>query len=76
MSKNHLKQSFRCCGGPVLFLVSVCMIVGSLFLWLDSGARWIFIIAAGSALAAFSLRGAGDRRGTELGILLVVSKAR
>ena len=66
MSKNCLKQSFRCCSGPVLFLVSVCMTLGLLFLWLDSDAGWIFIVAAGSALAAFSLLGARSGCGAEL----------
>jgi hypothetical protein len=66
MSKNRLKQSFRCCSGPVLFLVSVCITLGLLFLWLDSGAGWIFIIAAGSALAAFSILGARGGRGDAL----------
>lgn len=66
MSRNNLKHSFFCWSGPVLFLAGVCMIVGSLFLWLDSGSGWIFIIAAGSTLAAFSLQeGARDRRGAE-----------
>jgi hypothetical protein len=65
MSKDGLKQSFRCCSGAVLFLVSVCMTVGVSFLWLDSGAGWIFIIAAGSALAVFSILGAGGRRGAK-----------
>jgi hypothetical protein len=76
MSKNCLKHSFFCCSGPVLFLVGVCMTVGSLFLWLDSGAGWIFIIAAGSALAAFSLQGARDRRGADFGIRRAVPKTR
>jgi hypothetical protein len=66
MSKNRLKQSFRCCSGPVLFLVSVCMTLGVWFLWLDSGAGWIFIIAAGSALAVFSILGARGGRGAKL----------
>lgn len=72
MSKNCLKQAFRCCSGPVLFLVSVCMVIGVLFLSLDSGAGWIFIIAAGSALAAFSLLGARGGFGAEPESRLVV----
>ena len=66
MSTNCLKQSFRCCGGPVLFLVGLSMTLGSLFLWLGSGAGWIFIIAAGSSLAVFSLLGARSGSGAEL----------
>jgi hypothetical protein len=65
MSKDGLKQSFRCCSGPVLFLVSVCMTLGVSLLWLDSGTGWIFIIAAGSALAVFSILGARGRRGAK-----------
>jgi len=76
MSKNHLKQSFRCCSGPIFFLVSVCVMVGLLFLWLDSGAGWIFIVAAGSALAAFSIQGARGGCGAEIGIRRFVPRAR
>jgi hypothetical protein len=66
MRKNCLKQSLLCCSGPVLFLVSVCMTIGLVFLWLDSGAGWIFIIAAGSSLAAFGFLGARGGFGPEL----------
>jgi hypothetical protein len=67
MSNNCLKRAFRCCSGPVLFLVGVCLLVGSSFIWLDSGAGWIFIVAACSALVAFSLLGSGGCCGAELG---------
>jgi len=60
MSKSSLIQSFRCCSGPVLFLTGVCMTIGSMFLWVESGAGWIFIVAAILALAAFSLLAARD----------------
>lgn len=65
MSKNHLKKSVRCCSGPVLFLGNVCLLVGSSFLYLESGAGWIFIVAACSALVAFGILGAGGGRGAE-----------
>jgi len=75
MNKNGLIQSFRCCSGPVLFLVGVCVTIGSLFLWVGSGAGWIFIVVAGTALAAFSLLGA--RRGcrAEIGTRRLVPRA-
>lgn len=76
MSTNGLKQSFRCCGGPVLFLVSVCMTLGSLFLWLDSGAGWIFIIAAALSLAVFSLLGARSGSGAEFESWRFIPRAR
>ena len=46
-------------------LVSTCMILGCLFLLLDSGAGWIYVIAAGSALAALSLPGVRSGCGAE-----------
>ena len=58
MSKNCFKQAFRCCSGPILFLVGVCMALALLFLSVDAVVvGWIFIIAAASALMAFSLIG-------------------
>jgi hypothetical protein len=66
MSKICRGQAFRCYSGPVLFLVGVCMTLALLFLRVDFGAGWIFIIAAGSALVAFSLLGARGDFGTEL----------
>ena len=66
MSKRQLKQSFRCCSGPALFLFGVCTSIGVLFLSLHSGAGWIFLLAAGSVLLAFSLLGAHSGRGTAL----------
>ena len=65
MSKICAEQAFRCNSGPVLLPVSVCMTLALLFLWLDSGAGWIFIIAAGSALVALSLLGAKHGCGAE-----------
>ena len=61
MSRFCLEQAIRCNSGPVLFLVFVCMTLALVFLWVDSAVGWIFLIAAGSALVAFSLIGA--RRG-------------
>jgi len=60
LSMNSLKRSFRCHSGPVMFPVGTCMIIGPLFIFLDSGAGWIFIIAAGAALAVFCCLGARD----------------
>lgn len=54
------KQALRRDSGPVLFLVGVCMTMAILFLSLDAGVGWIFILAAGSALMAFGLLGARD----------------
>ena len=75
MSKNCLKRAFRCCSGPVLFLVGFCLLVGPTFLWLDSVAGWIFIVATCSALVAFSILGAGDCCGAELGSRRIVPRA-
>lgn len=55
-----LKQAFRRDSGPILFLIGVCMTIAILFLSLDAGVGWIFILAAGSALMAFGLLGARD----------------
>jgi len=60
LSMNSLKRSFFCHSGPSIFLVSTCLIIGTLFILLDSGAGWAFIIAAGSALALFCCLGARD----------------
>ena len=76
LSKNRLKQVFRCCSRPILFLVSVCMAIGLLFLVLDSGAGSIFIIATGSGLTAFSLLAARGGFVAELERRLVVSSDR
>jgi hypothetical protein len=43
-----------------MFTVGTCMIIGLLFILLDSGAGWIFLIAAGAALAVFCCLGARD----------------
>jgi len=64
MSISLLKQSFRCCSGPVLFLAGICTCLGVLFLSLHSGSGWVFLIAAASALTVFVLRGAS--RGSAL----------
>lgn len=61
MSKNCLKQSFRCRGGPALFLVSVSIMIGILSLSFDSSAGSIFIIAAVLALQSPALAGIRTR---------------
>jgi hypothetical protein len=71
VTRNALKESFRCCSGPVIFLAGVSTALGLLFLSVGSGAGWIFIATAASALGAFSLRGAmsgvdADRGGPRL----------
>jgi len=74
LSMNALKQSFRCHSGPVMCVVSICMIIGSLFILLDSGAGWIFLIAAGAALAVFCCLGARDSDVARLVSRRLVSK--
>ncbi len=63
---NCLKQAFRYHSGPALFLATVCMTLGLLFLWVDSGVGWIFVIASGSALVAFCLVGARGSCGADI----------
>jgi hypothetical protein len=55
-------------------VVSICMIIGSLFILLDSGAGWIFLIAAGTALAVFCCLGARDSDVARLVSRRLVSK--
>lgn len=66
MSSKHLTTSIRCCGGPVLFLVGVCLTIGIAFLTLGSDAGWIFFAAAGAALVAFGLLGAKSDMSVDL----------
>jgi len=60
MSMNCLKQAFRCHSGQVMFPVATCIIIGLLFVFLDSAVGWIFIIAAGAALGMFCCLGARE----------------
>jgi hypothetical protein len=65
MSWICLEQAFRRNSGPVLFLVVVCMTLALVFLWVDSAVGWVFLIAAGSAVVAFTLLGARGGCGAE-----------
>jgi uncharacterized membrane protein YccC len=49
-----------------MFPVATCMIIGLLFILLDSGAGWIFIIAAGSSLVVFCCLGATESDAAKL----------
>ena len=74
LSMNALKRSFRCHSSAAMFPVGTCMIIGLLFILFDSGAGWIFLIAAGAALAVFCCLGARDNDVARLVSRRLVSK--
>jgi len=74
MSKNRLMESIRCCSGPALFLAGACMMMNILFLVLDSGVGWIFVVAGGAALTVFGLLGARGGDGPALRRLRLPAK--
>ena len=60
MSTACLKHSFRCYGGPVLFLTIVCVVLGSLLLAVGESMGGVFILAGLVAMLVFVLIGARE----------------
>jgi hypothetical protein len=60
----------------VIFLAGVSTALGLLFLSVGSGAGWIFIVTAVSALGAFSLRAAMSGADAERGGPRLLARAR
>ena len=76
MSTRCLKQSFRYHSGPLMFLVSTCMVLGLFFLWLDSSLGWPFFVVATTAVITFSILGARDGCSAELHPELISRRMR
>jgi hypothetical protein len=66
MSTSCLRYSLRHYGGPVLFLVAVCFVIGILLLGLASELSAVFMLAGLGALVVFGLMGAREERGRYL----------
>ena len=60
MSTTCLKQSLRSHGGPTIFLTTICLIFGVLFLALGAAVGAVFIAAGIGAFTMFALLGARE----------------
>lgn len=60
MSTDCLKHSLRNYGGPTMFLTTVCVVLGAVFLAVGAAMGGVFILAGLVAMLVFMLIGARE----------------